>query len=89
MNKLQPKQKKILAIYLCWIVFNFILLSFGNIDDFNTGLWPFARIGRSYNPISGWCGHGGYDWFDFLVYTLSPIVIYIIAKLFKEGKEDK
>jgi hypothetical protein len=74
---LKPKQKKWLAIYLCLIVFNCLCIYFGEPDSFNLDLWPFNVGSRGYN----------YDWFDFLVYTIGPVVFYFIVKLFKESRE--
>ena len=74
------KAKKILAIYLSWIVLNFILLCFGNINEFNTSFWPFNG-----KDIDG--PYRGYDWFEFFVYTVGPIVIGVIIRLYKESKD--
>ena len=81
---LSKKGKRYLAIYLSWVVLNFVLLCFGNIDEFGTSFWPFNgdKINHSW-------GYGrGYDWFEFFVYTVGPIVIGIIIKLFKDSRND-
>ncbi|MCQ2270864.1 MAG: hypothetical protein MJZ52_06540 [Bacteroidales bacterium] len=79
---LSKKGKRHLAIYLSWCVLNFVLLCFGNIDNFGTNFWPFngEEIDEYYD---GGCG---YDWFEFFVYTVGPIIIGIIIKLFKDSR---
>lgn len=88
MKKLEPFQKKVLAIYLCWIVFNFILLCCGSIDEFDTKLWGFYDF-LDIDYYSHWFDMDLYDWFDFLIYTIGPVIIYIIYKLFKESSESE
>lgn len=81
---LSKKGKRYLAIYLSWVVLNFVLLCFGNIDEFGTSFWPFNG-----DEINDSWGYGdGYDWFEFFVYTIGPIVIGIIIKLFKDSKNN-
>lgn len=78
---LSKKGKRYLAIYLSWVVLNFVLLCFGNIDEFGTSFWPF----NGHKIYSYRCG---YDWFEFFVYTVGPIVIGIIIKLFKDSRNN-
>lgn len=80
---LSKKGKRYLAIYLSWVVLNFVLLCFGNIDEFGTSFWPFNG-----DKIDRWGYGDGYDWFEFFVYTIGPIVIGIIIKLFKDSKNN-
>lgn len=82
---LSKKGKRYLAIYLSWVVLNFVLLCFGDIDRFGTSFWPF----NGKKIYGGWYDYGyGYDWFEFFVYTVGPIVIGIIIKLFKDSRND-
>lgn len=84
MSCLSKKGKRYLAIYLSWVVLNFVLLCFGNIDEFGTSFWPFNGDKINYS----WGYGDGYDWFEFFVYTVGPIVIGIIIKLFKDSRND-
>ena len=82
---MSKKGKRHLAIYLSWVVLNFVLLCFGNIDDFGTSFWPFNGKKINYHYYRG---YDGYDWFEFFVYTVGPIIIGIIIKLFKDSKSN-
>ena len=66
---------KFKSIYLIWIIFNFLLLMLGSgisrhIDDF----YPF-------DGFHVWF----YDYSEFLVYTITPILLYYSFWLW--GKE--
>lgn len=84
MKKLSSTWKKRLAFYLIWIVFNFILLCCGSIDEFDTRLWGFYDF-LDIGYYSYWFDMDLYDWFDFIVYTIGPVIFYIIAKLIKDA----
>jgi hypothetical protein len=71
-------KKNLLLCYLCYLIALFTLLTICNFG-WDTGLWPFCGL----SPYEY------YDWFDFMVYSVSPAIIYLLIWLSKGiSKED-
>ena len=76
-------KKILLAFYMIWVALHFVFLFWGsagewapNLDDFldiDGDIWPFGDSNLE-----------DYDISEFLVYSLIPIFIYHIIKLFKQ-----
>ena len=78
------------AIYLLWAFIHFVLLLIGRLFDYNPYFYPFDKVYKGYTQ-----GFGGgpiynleitfnykvYDYSEFLIYTLTPIVVYLVLKL--------
>ena len=70
------------AIYLAWIFIHFILLLTGRpLFKYDTDFYPFEYIYQKQNlnfDVSV------YDYSEFLIYTLTPIVLYFVIKLWNK-----
>ena len=66
------------AVYLGWVFLNFILLiTTKKPFRFNKDFYPFDWRGLRFDSSV-------YDYSEFLIYSLSPIVIYLIYWLWKK-----
>lgn len=84
MRKLNKFEKKLLLGYILWIILQFGLLSAGHgFDEWDSDFWPWN--GRD---IQGKYFGGGYDWFEFFVYSAIPPIGYGIYLLIKSIKND-
>jgi hypothetical protein len=72
-NNFIQKNKTGVAIYLCWVLLHFILM-FSNAG-FNKNGYFFP-----FNNDNIWC----YDYSEFLVYTVSPLFVFLIFKLLNQ-----
>lgn len=85
-----PERTK--ALYLFWLLVHFILwllngMHFtmydrGYIDEALKPLFPFNRNNEYFSLDS-------YDLSDFLVYTLTPFVLYYIVNLYTKKNTDR
>ena len=98
-NFLSSIPNRIKAIYIVWAFIHFILLLFsGNFFHYNKYFFPIGsnsfQSKRLYPTDAGY-KHvieftlSKYDYTEFLIYILTPIVIYSIIKLWnkKDAKE--
>ena len=71
--------KKIVGIFLLWVLLQLILLltNWNNSSYASDKIWPFSNYSEMKH----------YDFTEFLLYTIVPILILIIINLFKEPKE--
>lgn len=91
--KYAPKTKKNpkkawLATYLIWVGIHFVLLFWGAKrwepynEDFlglNHDIWPFGNTTL----------RSDYDFSEFIVYTIVPLIVYWVIRLYKESRSDK
>lgn len=73
--------KQVVGYYLVWFLLHLILLliNWKASDYANEIFWPFSEGSELEN----------YDFSEFLLYTLVPLIILVIVNLFKDPKEKK
>lgn len=71
--------KIVIAILLLWTFINVILLSISEADSYKSELWPFT----SRSSVDT------YDFTEFLLYVLGPVVIVIVVSLLKEEEHEE
>jgi H+/gluconate symporter-like permease len=73
--------KPIIGGYLVWVLIHLILLltNWKASDSANEYFWPFSKRAELED----------YDFTEFLLYTVVPLIILVIINLFKEPKEKK
>ncbi len=72
---------KIKALYLIWIFFHFILflLSGNAIIKYRMDFFPFSYSGKKY-----FFDINSYDYSEFIIYNISPIIIYSVIYLWRK-----
>lgn len=73
--------KQVVGYYLVWFLLHLILLlvNWKASDYANERFWPFSERSELEH----------YDFSEFLLYTLVPLIILVIVNLFKDPKETK
>ena len=88
-KKESPNAQKIwLAIYLIWVCIHLILLFWGakRWEPYNE---DFLGINHNVWPFSGDPLKQVYDISEFIVYTIVPLIVYWVIRLFKESHSNK
>ncbi len=71
------------AIYLIWVGVNIILLlTSGNVFKHRDWFYPFGNRGVEFDIRD-------YDYSEFLIYLLIPIIIYYVIKLWNKKDANK
>ena len=90
-NFLASIPNRIKAIYIVWTFIHFILLLLsGNLNRmsfmFSSDFYPFGQMSHRWRY---WFQISDYDHSEFLIYVLTPIIIYYAIKLWnkKDAKE--
>lgn len=63
---------KQVGVYLIWVFIHLLFWLFNGDYDSGDRFWPFAKDDLRY-----------YDFTEFFVYTVTPIVFFVVRKLFK------
>lgn len=73
--------KQVVGYYLVWFLLHLILLlvNWKASDYANERFWPFSERSKLEH----------YDFSEFLLYTLVPLIILVIVNLFRDPKETK
>jgi hypothetical protein len=73
--------KQVVGFYLIWFLLHLILLltNWKASRSANDYFWPFSKRSDLED----------YDFSEFILYTLVPLIILVIVNLFKDPKEDK
>ncbi|WP_276979157.1 zinc ribbon domain-containing protein [Flavobacterium filum] len=73
--------KQVVGYYLVWFLLHLILLlvNWKASDYANERFWPFSERSKLEH----------YDFSEFLLYTLVPLIILVIVNLFKDPKETR
>lgn len=69
------------AVYLVWVFINFILLITGRLFRYDRDFYPFEYQGGKQHLVFD---VSVYDYSEFLIYTLTPVVIYFVIKLWNK-----
>ena len=78
-----PLFKKYLGYYMIWAFLHLVFLAIGWNGDYHEYFWPFS--GNSYNCTI----KKAYDFSEFLVYVLGPIVLLFGLSYIIEGDLEK
>jgi hypothetical protein len=96
-NNFEITKSKTFALYLIWFFLHFFLLifsgkrtinSFGEIIIKLRGEYQYTTNQDLFFPLDRCEGnllHGVYDYSEFLFYTLIPVVLYFVNKLWKNN----
>lgn len=66
------------AVYLGWVFLHFILFLTSSLFEYHRSFYPFHWWEIKFDVDY-------YDYSEFLIYTLAPIVIYLVVKLWKKS----
>jgi len=74
---------KLKSVYLIWLSINFIFfLTSGNFMNMNLSRYLFL-YNEDFYPFDGFY-HKTYDITEFIIYSILPISIYFIVKLWRK-----
>ncbi len=74
----------LMGLYLLWVATHLtLLISLGKTFQYKREFWPFVCVAyySSDKPIYS------YDYTEFLIYTILPVIIYIAIHNFKKNKD--
>ena len=81
------------AVYLVWVFVHFVLLLIGSLLTYSKYFYPFSSNYKGYvkDPFYRTIykteitfNYKVYDYSEFLIYTLTPIVVYFVIKLWNK-----
>lgn len=74
------------AVYLIWVSIHSVLLLTGNLFKYRDDFYPFYEWGRDTTLTFR---KSVYDYSEFIIYLLAPIVIYLVIRVWnkKDAKE--
>jgi hypothetical protein len=78
MKELDRRKRQLVAVYLLWVFINIIAWTMSDGEDSST-FWP-----ENGANLTG--EYGSYDFSEFLVYAVGPLVIFIVYSIYS-GKE--
>lgn len=91
MKDLFQTQKKIISIYVVWFFVNLVWLFMGFTGgNYNDYFWPFTeycsshRFGNGPLTYDRYTLSQTYDFSEFLVYAISPLVAWFVYLNFKK-----
>lgn len=85
MDELFKKQRQFISIYAVWFFINLVCLFIGfteTSDKYREEFWPFAK-GDKYHSSLAYI----YDFSEFLVYGIGPLVIWFAYTNFTKDKK--
>ena len=96
-TNLQIVKSRILALYLIWFFIHFYLYIFSGKRTINSYCEVIVKLRGEYQyttnqdlffPLDRCDGnilHGVYDYSEFLFYTITPVLLYFVIKLWKNN----
>lgn len=85
-NFLSSIPNRIKAIYIVWAFIHFVLLLTGSLFRHRQDFYPFEYIKRKQVLTFD---VDAYDYSEFLIYLLIPIIIYYVIKLWNKKDAKK